>query len=71
MFKLHHDITIAITFGVCNNWECGLNLIGLFGNKNLSIWYFFHLQPTFSLLTGPNNVLETQTTYKIANTSHS
>ena len=36
MFKPHHDMAIVITFGFCNNWDCGLDLLGPFGDKKLS-----------------------------------
>ena len=71
MFKLHHDIVIVITFGI-------LKQLGVWTRLNRSFWgqklvnlVFSHMQPIFCPLTRPVNILETQITDKIANSSNS
>ena len=71
MFKLHHDMAIVITFGI-------LQQLGVWARLNRNFWgqklvnlVFSRMQPLFCPLNRPINILETQITDKIANTSHS
>ena len=71
MFKLHHDIVIVITFGILLQLGVWARLNWSFLGQKLVNFVFSRMQPIFCPFTGPINILETQITDQIANTSHS